>query len=169
MKKKLRKFPKKLRLIPNFYIPDPLYHKPLLVVYDCTAYEFSDYLAEEHPEINVPRDNMQDAKYAVVTEVSGKKKGWYCYMWVNHADPRNTRDVACIAHELIHHTFFVLDRVGVDIIYKKSEEAFAYYHTYMLEQTLSYLEVERKEQRRRRKTTVEKIRGGVDKLWKRKA
>ena len=148
---------KKFKILDYFHIPDPMYNKPVTIIYNCSNNEFHNYLENRHKNTILPRGGVQIAKYVFITE-GGKNRGHYCYVWVEHADPLSPYDISTISHELAHHTFFVLESSGVQVIPGKSEEAFTYYHTYMLEQALWFLKKERKKQRvgRRKKA----VKGG---------
>jgi len=154
----------KKKLIENFHIPDPVYNKPVTVIYDCTNDEFHDFLDQQYKPIKLPRGGSEVAKYVFIKS----KKGWYdCFVWVGNADTLDPLDVGSISHELAHHTFFVLNFSGVEIIPGKSEEAFTYYHTYLLEYTLCRLKslkrVLRKKQKRNSiKKVWGKVKGAVD-------
>jgi len=142
----------KKNIIKNFNIPDPVYNKPVMVMYGCSNDEFHTFLEQEHKNVTMPREGQQIAKYVFI-----KTGNWYTsYVWMEHADPLDPYDIGSLSHELAHHTFFVLNSSGVEVIPGKSEEAFTYYHTYLLEQALMHLNRDKRVQRAKQK----KVSGG---------
>jgi hypothetical protein len=59
-------------------------------------------------------------------------------VWIAEFDPTDRQDVAVLSHEIFHATSMRMRAAGCDLC-DESEEAFAYYHSYLFRRALTAL------------------------------
>lgn len=69
-------------------------------------------------------------------------------VWLESLD--TIEDIAILNHELIHATFYILDKAGVPII-AENDEIVAYHHQMLFNQVMGKLKIEVCKQKKRRK------------------
>lgn len=118
-----------------FKIDDPIYGQALHLFIG--SYKQYRSWVKRHLKNVKLHGNLRYAEaHSEILENEFKEKRYYIRL------PRwsaTIEEMGILSHELIHHVFFVLNAVGVDVDPQGKNEAFAYYYNMLFEKCMELL------------------------------
>lgn len=133
----------------TYNLSDPLYFLDLTLIIGGTDKEVKDKIEKEYPGADLS-NCLDSSGYSVTLLKDGLRKE---FLWVDRFD-WSIKDQSSMAHEIFHLTSHVMSFAGCKFG-DDSEEAYAYYYSYMFRKIWEVLSKEhpkrKKNERRTRK------------------
>lgn len=124
--------------------PVDVYHRYLTLLYG-TRGEIDRQMQREMARIKLPSTAYTVLEKQNTGRFCVYQKDGYRREYIMIVDPKDGHHdvVATLAHEVLHFVFYTLDNAGVKLS-EDSEEAYTYYFTYVLNECLAVLPVQRR-------------------------
>ena len=115
-------------------IHEPIYGADIYFLLGGTAGELRQYFVARHGSSPDFPDCTAGLVHATIEE---KKQNYVFYLWLETFS-HDIADWGNLAHECLHLTFAILDKIGMEV-HESSEEAYAYLHEYLVKESLKIL------------------------------